>query len=1089
MDNASRGLEAREIPEKHLETMLVGKDLRTQLDELVVAYGEESLKLNPDEAFMSNLASRMNEVGEKLKAFEGSSESAIHNYNIEAKSGADEARLNDLAEEVDRHEQLDTLGQAEAVARYGAVAVAHGENTPVLEHLGQNIDNMTRSVESGEDSPTGETVEPILEPVPVLAPDTVEPVSVAGNELESSSGPDVSVPSPDIEPVEPVTEPAPDVDDGRVSDSENEPIVIEPNSEGEVEPTEPAEPVTEPAPEASIPTVNDAEGDPKIDISDVVLEGKVLDPVKQESPEVNNEGDTGPEPVIVEGEVVDDRDDDNPESSSEPESGPEPSSESSLETEPPVAEPELDVKPSSGVVSKPLPEIEPGPKARLELGPSPEDLSGESTDDVEAPVDEVEIDPVPVEGNGEDSPERFVEFTDNPFRLATAEAKQPYERDQDVTLRDDRNGLYGVFDGMGSADDSRRVAETVAHVLQERSGEVEDSHDAESVKRWIEECLGQAHNETVDIDGATTASVVKVITDNEGERRAVWASVGDSRIYIASNEGAVRRITRDEGGLDAGQPGHTINNVIGVRDRYEFRQTGDVVLNPGDRLLIVSNGITGDKEEELLNDQEIADAVNGKTAEDAARSLIDISRKYDDKSVVVVDVLSDAKESGLPEFSDADLKESDNEPISEKFLRWAGGMAEMSPDPETKPAIAEAKEAIGRAKEVISTIRQVGSEQIGKYAERVRRGIGARAPIEDIIDGVADPVTKKTIPRPVRSDETPRARRKEGSEPSGGVGDDLRPDLSRSPLGYEAEVLAGKVADGLYRAKSWVGVGDKLSQPENGPIAQDSEIVETPVEEVIEVADSKPEKPLTVSEKALKELREAEKRLADFNEMAENGPKNDPEVTRAKDEMRRVLENHLSQAQRRYGQTRYLYGGDIEDGLDIPDWVNGGGVTERDEAIVEERRESDRVEVAGVEFSGEKADPLFLKWWNEQQDAGDETATPYEVEISRDGQAAKIVFELLPGLSDKGKDLEVRLRSDIPDLKDGGDGSDDIIAPLIEVRPRVWIDGDALGAPEVRRWLIENNVVQPQELGPDQSSVAKSIGADEAYETLPVKKA
>lgn len=83
--------------------------------------------------------------------------------------------------------------------------------------------------------------------------------------------------------------------------------------------------------------------------------------------------------------------------------------------------------------------------------------------------------------------------------------------------------------------------------------------------------------------------------------------------------------------------------------------------------------------------------------------------------------------------------------------------------------------------------------------------------------------------------------------------------------------------------------------------------------------------------------------------MAEKGPKNDPEVTRAKNEMRRVLENHLSQAQRRYGQTLYLYGEDIEDGLDIPDWVDGGGVTVRDEAIVEERRRSDRYSPSPVQ--------------------------------------------------------------------------------------------------------------------------------------------
>jgi hypothetical protein len=284
-------------------------------------------------------------------------------------------------------------------------------------------------------------------------------------------------------------------------------------------------------------------------------------------------------------------------------------------------------------------------------------------------------------------------------------------------------------------------------------------------------------------------------------------------------------------------------------------------------------------------------------------------------------------------------------PLSDRVIHRVGGLAELRPDPESKPALEELREVAERTGQVVSSLRQVGGKMFGKYYEKAREAIGAKPPIEDIDE--AGPVTKKTIPRPVRPTNTPRAKRKEGFEPSGAESDSLRPDLSRSQLGYEAEVLAGKVADGLDRAKSWVG--DKLSQPENGPIAQASEEVETPVEEVIEVADSKPEKPLTVSEKALKELREAEKRLADFNEMAEKGPKNDPEVTRAEVEMRRVLENHLSQAQRRYGQTRYLYGEDIEDGLDIPHWVNGGGVTERDEAIVEERRRSDRYSPSPVQ--------------------------------------------------------------------------------------------------------------------------------------------
>ena len=64
-----------ETPDQHLETMLVGKDLRNklnaQLQQMVVDYGQESLKEKPDELLMKSLEEQMNEIGARLASSDG----------------------------------------------------------------------------------------------------------------------------------------------------------------------------------------------------------------------------------------------------------------------------------------------------------------------------------------------------------------------------------------------------------------------------------------------------------------------------------------------------------------------------------------------------------------------------------------------------------------------------------------------------------------------------------------------------------------------------------------------------------------------------------------------------------------------------------------------------------------------------------------------------------------------------------------------------------------------------------------------------------------------------------------------------------
>ncbi|MGH7611632.1 MAG: PP2C family protein-serine/threonine phosphatase [Candidatus Dormibacteria bacterium] len=206
--------------------------------------------------------------------------------------------------------------------------------------------------------------------------------------------------------------------------------------------------------------------------------------------------------------------------------------------------------------------------------------------------------------------------TGPPWRAGSAELSL---HGQDRILCDPELGLFGVFDGVGEFSRSGEAAELASRLLWEACHAL----DGEPLEQLRSGCQ-HAHQEIMRLRlGATTVTACRVVG-----RRLHYVSVGDSRLYLV-RAGRGTQVTVDEG------EGNWLDNAAGFPGS-ELRQTGQLQLQPGDRLVLVTDGVTGDFTPDLITEQEIAEAVAGTDPRESAERLIAIARKRDDRSAVVV---------------------------------------------------------------------------------------------------------------------------------------------------------------------------------------------------------------------------------------------------------------------------------------------------------------------------------------------------------------------------------------------------------------------------------------------------------------------
>jgi protein phosphatase len=203
---------------------------------------------------------------------------------------------------------------------------------------------------------------------------------------------------------------------------------------------------------------------------------------------------------------------------------------------------------------------------------------------------------------------------------------------QDRCLADPELGLFAVFDGVGGVAGSERAAEHAAHGLPRLCR----SLPGRPLERLAEALSALSSEIAARRLGATTATAIWLV----GEV-GWWISVGDSRLYLLRDRELVQ-LSRDQG------EGNLLDSALGFPepDASLTRQRGRLELRDGDRLALVTDGVTGDFPPDILGREELAAALSSSSAQLAAEALVREARKLDDRTAVVLDWFLPTAEPG-----------------------------------------------------------------------------------------------------------------------------------------------------------------------------------------------------------------------------------------------------------------------------------------------------------------------------------------------------------------------------------------------------------------------------------------------------------
>lgn len=210
----------------------------------------------------------------------------------------------------------------------------------------------------------------------------------------------------------------------------------------------------------------------------------------------------------------------------------------------------------------------------------------------------------------------------------TSRGGRSYNEDSVGSREDGQSGIFVVADGLGGHKFGELASSCVRDVLlgSWNSGE-------RNRPEWIKESLSRANRELLSLqqekNTVLKSTVVVLAIDNE---KAVWANIGDSRLYylhedrikcitedhsVAYKKYKAGEITREQICTDDDQS--QLLRSVGSEDRnkpdiYE----NDVLLERGDAFMLCSDGVW-----EYLKDEEILiDLLKSKTAREWAQLLL-----------------------------------------------------------------------------------------------------------------------------------------------------------------------------------------------------------------------------------------------------------------------------------------------------------------------------------------------------------------------------------------------------------------------------------------------------------------------------------
>jgi protein phosphatase len=207
---------------------------------------------------------------------------------------------------------------------------------------------------------------------------------------------------------------------------------------------------------------------------------------------------------------------------------------------------------------------------------------------------------------------------------------------EDYSRIDPEMGLYVLADGMGGAKAGERASRLAVDTVSESILKAQ-SRDSQALLVAVEEAnrrvLDAAANDPA-LEGMGTTLVAALEVGDE----LLIASVGDSRAYLL-DRGGFRAITEDQSWVnEVGRPlglneealrthpmRHVLTMAIGAGVALEINYYHDIRLEPGDMLLMCSDGLHG-----VVEEQRIVAILRGgapnQPLEEKCRELIEAAR-------------------------------------------------------------------------------------------------------------------------------------------------------------------------------------------------------------------------------------------------------------------------------------------------------------------------------------------------------------------------------------------------------------------------------------------------------------------------------
>lgn len=227
---------------------------------------------------------------------------------------------------------------------------------------------------------------------------------------------------------------------------------------------------------------------------------------------------------------------------------------------------------------------------------------------------------------------------------------------QDAFVADRENGIFAVADGIGSRPHSDLAAKEVLTAFVKAFTRRGLPRTAEQAQERIQDKLIYRLQRAAALTSGATTLTGMIITP---DRQVTYLNAGDSQLLVRRPAHLIRQTSEQSLKQETIEQGlHGLYNFFGMIEGYdpsvprqqltvlpntptisEGTEWGSLELQRGDRLILATDGVLGDRHDERLSELDwLSFTRRDLDARACVHALTHYTRKIDDTTAVVVDI-------------------------------------------------------------------------------------------------------------------------------------------------------------------------------------------------------------------------------------------------------------------------------------------------------------------------------------------------------------------------------------------------------------------------------------------------------------------